>query len=200
MVINDSMLFETGKLKTTNSSGLITKKKKKKKEQLFNVCDSQEYPAIRTLLWATNLWELSTETSELLQLKFSPISITNLSKDDLVEILSLLIWSLTLFVLIKYDDHGEGDTFTLYSNLRRRINFQSKLTLSHPMLESDSDMMYDSRMSPLHSKTKNFLERSSHTQSVLTFDVLLGTCMAIGDGAHSGNLWYLSSMALPIFL
>lgn len=131
--------------------------------------------------------DLGTSPTQVL----SSISITNLSEEDLLGVLSLIIWSLTVFVLIKYvfivlqaDDHGEGGTFTLYSNLCRHLNLQSRLSNDQiTRLESDSNMTYYSRSSPLRSKTKNFIEKSSAAQSFLTFVVLLGTCMVIGDGA-----------------
>ncbi|KAM7499743.1 hypothetical protein LguiA_024157 [Lonicera macranthoides] len=126
----------------------------------------------------------------------------NLTEEDLLGVLSLIIWCLTLFALVKYvfivlngDDHGEGGTFALYSNLCRHINLQSKLNLQNTRLESDVIMPYCmTRGSPLRSKTKNFLERSSAAQSLLTFVVLLGTCMVIGDGALTPATCVLSSL------
>lgn len=131
--------------------------------------------------------DLGTSPTQVL----SSISITNLTEEDLLGVLSLIIWCLTLFALVKYvfivlnaDDHGEGGTFALYSNLCQHINLQSKLSLQNMRLESDAIVPYcTTRGSPLRSKTKNFLERSSAAQSFLTFVVLLGTCMVIGDGA-----------------
>lgn len=140
--------------------------------------------------------DLGTSPTQVL----SSISVTNLSEEDLLGVLSLIIWSLTVFVLIKYvfivlqaDDHGEGGTFALYSNLCRHLNIQSRLSDNQSTrLESDSSMTYYSRSSPLRSKTKNFIEKSSAAQSLITFVVLLGTCMVIGDGALTpatcGNL------------
>lgn len=50
------------------------------------------------------------------------------SRDDLLGALSLIIWTLTLMVSIKYvmivllaDDEGEGGTFALYSLLSRYV-------------------------------------------------------------------------------
>ena len=50
------------------------------------------------------------------------------SYDDLLGALSLIIWSLTLIVTIKYvlivlfaDDEGEGGTFAMYSLLSRYV-------------------------------------------------------------------------------
>lgn len=52
------------------------------------------------------------------------------SRDDLLGGLSLIIWTLTLIVTVKYvlivlraDDEGEGGTFALYSLLSRHVGF-----------------------------------------------------------------------------
>uniref|UniRef100_M0ZQS1 Potassium transporter 17 n=1 Tax=Solanum tuberosum TaxID=4113 RepID=M0ZQS1_SOLTU len=123
---------------------------------------------------------------------FSSTRLTNLTEDDLLGTFSLIFWTLTLLVLVKYvfivlhaNDHGEGGTFALYSYLCRHINFQSKLSIHNVRMESDESMAYYSQESgsSRRSKTKKFLEKSSTAQNVLTFVVLLGTCMVIGDGA-----------------
>lgn len=122
---------------------------------------------------------------------FSATSFTNLSEDDLLGTLSLIIWTLTSLVLVKYvfivlhaNDHGEGGTFAIYSYICRHIHFNSKFTIHNTKLESDSAMAYyTGGRSPLSTRAKDFLERSSSAQNFLTVIVLLGTCMVIGDGA-----------------
>lgn len=54
----------------------------------------------------------------------------NPSYDDLLGALSLIIWTLTLMVSIKYvlivlraDDEGEGGTFAIYSLLSRYVHY-----------------------------------------------------------------------------
>ena len=54
------------------------------------------------------------------------------SREDLLGVLSLIIWTLTLMVSIKYvtivlraDDEGEGGTFAVYSLLSRYVRFAS---------------------------------------------------------------------------
>lgn len=119
---------------------------------------------------------------------FSATSLTNLTQDDLLGTLSLIIWTLTLLVLIKYvfivlqaNDHGEGGTFALYSYLCRHLNLRSKFSIQNTRLEPDSCIINGG--SPFATRTKEFLERSSSAQNFLTLVVLLGTCMVIGDGA-----------------
>lgn len=121
---------------------------------------------------------------------FSSTRVTNLTEEDLLGTLSLIIWTLTSLVLIKYvfvvlhaNDHGEGGTFALYSYISRHIKFRSKFTIQNTNLESDSDMQYNSEESRLGIKIKKFIERSTKAQTSLTILVFLGTCMVIGDGA-----------------
>ncbi|XP_052186691.1 potassium transporter 26-like [Diospyros lotus] len=132
----------------------------------------------------------------------SSINLSNPNEEDLLGILSLIVWTLTLLVLIKYvfivlyaNDHGEGGTFALYSYLCRHIKFKSKFTIRSTRLESDESMRYYStRNSAFKSKAKRFLEGSSTAQSILTFVVLLGTCMVIGDGALTPATCVLSAL------
>ncbi|KAG6391594.1 hypothetical protein SASPL_149350 [Salvia splendens] len=112
---------------------------------------------------------------------FSATRFTNLREDDLLGTLSLIIWTLTLLVLIKYvfivmhaNDHGEGGTFALYSYIRRHINFTTNFTIRNVRLDSRT---------PSPTRVKGFLERSTFGQNFVTIIVLLGTCMVIGDGA-----------------
>ncbi|KAK3014963.1 hypothetical protein RJ639_008123 [Escallonia herrerae] len=162
----------------------------------------KEYPPMETLMLAYQslgvvYGDLGTSPTQVL----SSITITNLTEEDYLGILSLIVWTLTMFAFIKYvfivlhaDDHGEGGTFALYSNLCRHINFQGKLTDPTRRLESDATMTNYSRRSPLQSKTKNLIESSSGAQSLLTFIVLLGTCMVIGDGALTPATCVLSAL------
>ncbi len=58
------------------------------------------------------------------------------SYDELVQVLSVIIWSLTIMVSIKYvlvvlhaDNEGEGGTFSCYSLLTRYVNTPPSLPL-----------------------------------------------------------------------
>ncbi|XP_043714495.1 potassium transporter 26-like [Telopea speciosissima] len=121
---------------------------------------------------------------------FSSVSLSEPGEKDILGVLSLIFWTLTLVALIKYvmivlraDDYGEGGTFALYSLLNRHINFRNKIGIQNTRLHSDKSLKYYADKSDLQSKTKKFLENSSRAQSILTFVVLIGTCMVIGDGA-----------------
>ncbi|KAK4431364.1 Potassium transporter 26 [Sesamum alatum] len=122
---------------------------------------------------------------------FSSTRLTNLSEEDLVGTLSLIIWTLTSLVLIKYvfivlhaDDHGEGGTFALYSCIRRHVNFDSRFSVQYARFEPETNIVAcDGGGRALGRRIKKVLERSSTAQDFLTVLALLGTCMVIGDGA-----------------
>ncbi|XP_047327024.1 potassium transporter 26-like [Impatiens glandulifera] len=133
----------------------------------------------------------------------SSVQLENIPTEaDFLGIMSLIFWTLTLLPLIKYvfivlraDDHGEGGTFALYSFLCRHLNFRTKLTIQNTRLDSDSNKsFYTQTTGRLKSKTKGFIENSVVVQSVLTFVVLLGTCMVIGDGALTPATSVLSAL------
>ncbi|XP_058206096.1 potassium transporter 26-like [Rhododendron vialii] len=131
----------------------------------------------------------------------SSVNFKDPTEEDFLGILSLIFWTLTLIPLIKYvfivlraDDHGEGGTFALYSFLCRHLKFKSKLTIQDTKLPSDASMRYYTEGSAIKSKTKNFIEGSPSFQNLLTFVVLLGTCMVIGDGALTPATSVLSAL------
>ncbi|KAL2550621.1 Potassium transporter 5 [Forsythia ovata] len=162
----------------------------------------EEYPAMQTLLLAYQslgvvYGDLGTSPVNV----FSSTRLTNLTEEDLLGTLSLIIWTLTSLVLIKYvfivldaNDHGEGGTFALYSYICRHINIRSKFSIRNTRLESDEDMTYYSRGSPLRTRTRKFLETNPTAQNFLTILVLLGTCMVIGDGALTPATCVLSAL------
>ncbi|KAL0910278.1 hypothetical protein M5K25_021243 [Dendrobium thyrsiflorum] len=140
---------------------------------------------------------------------FSSIRLSEPGENDILGILSLIFWTLTMMGLIKYvfivlqaDDHGEGGTFALYSLLRQHVNFKGKMIIPSTRLGSDFNLKYHSKGSKLQSKAKRFLEENSKVQAVITFIVLLGTCMVIGDGALtpaiSEHVVYLSVAILVV--
>ncbi|GMP24682.1 hypothetical protein CsSME_00001864 [Camellia sinensis var. sinensis] len=163
---------------------------------------AKTYNAMQTLLLAYQslgvvYGDLGTSPVNVLP----SVNLSNPKEEDLLGIFSIIFWTITILVLIKYvfivlhaDDNGEGGTFALYSFLCRHINFQSKLTIQNTRLESDDTMRYYTRGSALQSRTKKLLERSTTAQSILTFVVLLGTCMVIGDGALTPATCVLSSL------
>ncbi|CAI9092365.1 OLC1v1027582C1 [Oldenlandia corymbosa var. corymbosa] len=188
---------------TTNSGGGDLFLAKKYQTSLPH---KKEYTTVQTLLLAFQSLGIvygDIGTSPLYVL--SSVGLKDPTEDDLLGILSLIFWTLTIIPLIKYvfivlraDDHGEGGTFALYSYLCRHINFKSELTIqSATRLESDANMSFytQGEGSAIKSKTKTFIENSKFAQNFLTFVVLLGTSMVIGDGALTPATSVLSALA-----
>ncbi|CAI9117926.1 OLC1v1019418C1 [Oldenlandia corymbosa var. corymbosa] len=143
---------------------------------------------------------------------FSATSLTNLKEEDLLGTFSLIFWTLTIIVWIKYvfivldaNDDGEGGTFALYSYLSKHIRLENKLmsnvvqTTTNLGCEVDDEKVkYRSRftraISPMGLKIKKFLETNHKAQNALVLIVLMGTCMVIGDGALTPATCVLSAI------
>ncbi|KAL8211333.1 hypothetical protein R6Q57_005770 [Mikania cordata] len=120
--------------------------------------------------------------------------------EDVVGALSLIIYSLTLVPLIKYvfivcraNDNGQGGTFALYSILCRH----AKVNTIPNQHKTDEELTTYSR-SRIHeksfaAKTKRWLERQTFNKNALLLLVLVGTCMAIGDGILTPAISVLSA-------
>lgn len=105
---------------------------------------------------------------------------------DLVGALSIIIWSLTLIVTVKYtfivlsaDDDGQGGTFALYSLLARYANIARN--------DPDTQMIRMERaktndMKPVSKSVREFIERSHTAQFVLKVLGVLGVSMVMADG------------------
>ncbi|KAI9844643.1 MAG: hypothetical protein M1838_002098 [Thelocarpon superellum] len=110
------------------------------------------------------------------------------SYDDLLGVLSVIIWTLTLIVTVKYicivlyaDDDGEGGTFALYSLLARYAN----ITRSDPKAASMVKMerYLSSDMKPSNKSIRSILERSQIARFFLKLLGVLGVSLIIADGA-----------------
>ncbi|KAF5752824.1 hypothetical protein HS088_TW01G00742 [Tripterygium wilfordii] len=122
--------------------------------------------------------------------------------DEILGVLSLVFWTLTLIPLFKYiifvlgaDDNGEGGTFALYSLLCRR----AKLGLLTASCVPDDDScaqdpgpsVEDTRTSSL---LKEFFDKHQSSRILLLLAVLLGTSMVIGDGILTPSMSVLSAV------
>ncbi|KAI5002623.1 hypothetical protein ZWY2020_027273 [Hordeum vulgare] len=123
---------------------------------------------------------------------FPSVVLPGAGERDFLGILSLILWTLTLMSLVKYvlivlraDDHGEGGTFALYSLLRQHVSFKTGSTPAQvTRLPSDLQLRFHGKKRrPEPSRVQRFLEGSAAAQSVLTYVVLVGTSMVMGDGA-----------------
>ncbi|KAH6609144.1 hypothetical protein Trco_002490 [Trichoderma cornu-damae] len=110
------------------------------------------------------------------------------SWDDLVGALSIIIWSLTLIVTVKYcfivlsaDDDGQGGTFALYSLLARYTNIaRNRDPRAAAMIRMERYRTND--LTPGGKSLRKFLERSKSSQIILQLVGVLGVSMVMADG------------------
>ncbi|KAL6839916.1 hypothetical protein ACP4OV_029726 [Aristida adscensionis] len=133
---------------------------------------------------------------------FSSLALPGAGEADLLGVLSLILWTLTMLSLVKYvfivlraDDHGEGGTFALYSLLRQHVNFKADdVPVPITRMASDADLEFHGKNAGAPSRLQKLLEESPVLQAALTYLVLLGTCMMIGDGALTPAISVLSAV------
>ncbi|KAL8849107.1 MAG: hypothetical protein Q9221_005876 [Calogaya cf. arnoldii] len=109
------------------------------------------------------------------------------SYDDLLGALSLIIWSVTLMVSVKYvlivlraDDEGEGGTFAIYSLLSRYANIVRR----DPREERSIKMeRVEASSLPATSKhTRSFIEGSTVMKVLLKIIGVFGVSLVMSDG------------------
>ncbi|KAB2601694.1 potassium transporter 10-like [Pyrus ussuriensis x Pyrus communis] len=121
--------------------------------------------------------------------------------EDLVEALSVIIYSLTLIVLLKYvcivcraNDNGEGGTFALYSLLCRYV----KIKAIPNQDQTDEALTTYSRSKfgekSFAARTRRWLEGNAFMQSTLLILVLVGSSAVIGDGILTPAISVLSAV------
>lgn len=103
---------------------------------------------------------------------------------DLVGALSIIIWSLTLIVSIKYvfivlaaDDDGEGGTFALYSLLARYANIVRKDPIQSGTVKMERYNTGD--LESPNMGVRNFLETSIIARGLLKILGVVGVSMVI---------------------
>ncbi|KAJ0162719.1 Potassium transporter 5, partial [Colletotrichum tanaceti] len=109
------------------------------------------------------------------------------TKNDLIQVLSLVIWSLTLMVTIKYvfivlhaDNEGEGGTFSCYSLLTRYANITNFDPREEATVRMERRNTQDVR--PVTRGIRAVIERSSVTRGFLKTIGVLAVSMVIADG------------------
>ncbi|XP_030942779.1 potassium transporter 11-like isoform X1 [Quercus lobata] len=121
--------------------------------------------------------------------------------EDVIGVLSLIIYSLTLVPLIKYvfivsraTDNGQGGTFALYSLLCRhaKIKIFPNYDQSDEKLTTYNYRSYHEKS--LAAKTKRWLEKYAYGKTALLVLVLVGSCMVIGDGILTPAISVLSAV------
>lgn len=109
------------------------------------------------------------------------------SWDDLVGALSLIIWSLTIIVTIKYvfivlqaDDEGEGGTFALFSLLSRYIHIVRRDPMDVSTLKMSRYSTNDLRDS--HQAVRATVEQSRYIKLLLSGLSIFGVTLVMSDG------------------
>ncbi|KAF7517078.1 hypothetical protein G7054_g13914 [Neopestalotiopsis clavispora] len=142
-----------------------------------------------TLLWlayqSTGVIYGDIGTSPLYVYSSTFTSVPNYN--DVLQVLSLIIWSLTIMVTIKYvvivlhaDNDGEGGTFSCYSLLTRYAN----ITQRDPR-EALLVKMQRIKTNDLHDSSKKIrsgMEKSPFVRGLLKFIGVLAVSMVMADG------------------
>ncbi|KAJ8636425.1 hypothetical protein MRB53_010692 [Persea americana] len=123
-------------------------------------------------------------------------------KDDILGVLSLILYTITLLPLIKYvfivlraNDNGDGGTFALYSLICR----YAKVGMLPSQQAEDAEVSNYQLALPNNrlrraSRVKSTLENSKFAKYLLLFITLLGTSMVIGDGVLTPCISVLSAV------
>ncbi|XP_021775446.1 potassium transporter 5-like [Chenopodium quinoa] len=124
------------------------------------------------------------------------------NRDDILGVLSLIYYTITLLPLIKYvfivlraNDNGKGGTFALYSLLCRN----AKVGLLPSQQAEDQDvsnyqLQLPSNQLGLPLKLKTFLENSIISKYILLLVTMLSTSLVIGDGVLTPSISVLSAV------
>ncbi|PKI42169.1 hypothetical protein CRG98_037408 [Punica granatum] len=122
--------------------------------------------------------------------------------DDILGVLSLIFYTITLIPLIKYvfivlqaNDNGDGGTFALYSLICR----YTRVGLIPSQQAEDQDVSNFQLELPNNrlrraSRVKSKLEQSRFAKYFLLFATMLGTSMVIGDGVLTPCISVLSAV------
>ncbi|XP_072993089.1 probable potassium transporter 13 isoform X1 [Typha latifolia] len=123
--------------------------------------------------------------------------------DEILGVLSLVFWTLTLIPLCKYiifvlaaDDNGEGGTFALYSLMCRNSKIglldTSQAAYEHISVNKRAAASNETRTNLL---IKNYIEKHKTSRIMLLLFVLLGTSMVISDGVLTVTMSVLSAVS-----
>ncbi|KAE9615998.1 putative potassium transporter [Lupinus albus] len=125
------------------------------------------------------------------------------NKDDILGVLSLIIYTIVLIPMLKYvfivlwaNDNGNGGAFALYSLICRHVKVSlipnqqpEDKELSNYKLETPSTQMKRAQ------KHKQKLEGSHYARIILLLVTIMGTSMVIGDGILTPTISVLSAVS-----
>ncbi|KAB5580288.1 potassium transporter-domain-containing protein [Coniochaeta sp. 2T2.1] len=107
--------------------------------------------------------------------------------EDLIQVLSVVIWSLTLVVTVKYvlivlraDNEGEGGTFSCYSLLTRYANLTDRDPREQVLVRMERTLTQDMR--PANRSLRAKIEKSSFFRGLLKTIGVLAVSMVMADG------------------
>ncbi|KAI1779527.1 potassium transporter [Hypoxylon cercidicola] len=107
--------------------------------------------------------------------------------DDLLQVLSVVLWSLTIMVTLKYvlivlraDNQGEGGTFSCYSLLTRYANITDRDPREARLIKMERHETGDMR--PSNRTVRSSMERSRFMRGLLKVIGVLAVSMVIADG------------------
>ncbi|KAL9247180.1 hypothetical protein vseg_020638 [Gypsophila vaccaria] len=123
--------------------------------------------------------------------------------NDILGVLSLIYYTITLLPLIKYvfivllaNDNGKGGTFALYSLLCRNTKVG---LLPSTQIEDQQVSNYQLELPSKHLgislKVKKFLENSNVSKYTLLIVTMLSTSLVIGDGVLTPSISVLSAVS-----
>ncbi|KAI9495852.1 potassium transporter-domain-containing protein [Zychaea mexicana] len=111
----------------------------------------------------------------------------NPTREDVLGALSVIIWSMTLVVSVKYcifvlsaNDHGEGGTFALYSLLSRYAN----INWNNPNAVGRAGFKRypTGDIKSVNRGLRRWIENSSFLRHLINLLSIIGVCMVIADG------------------
>ncbi|KHG06135.1 Potassium transporter 1 -like protein [Gossypium arboreum] len=146
--------------------------------------------------------DLSTSPLYVYKTTFSGKLSLHENDEEIYGVFSFIFWTFTLIALFKYtlivmsaDDNGEGGTFALYSLLCRH----ARLSILPNQQATDEKLSayatHGSVETWQSSALKSFFEKHPRFRTGLFILVLLGTCMAIGDGVLTPTISVLSAVS-----
>ncbi|XP_043715594.1 potassium transporter 1 isoform X1 [Telopea speciosissima] len=145
--------------------------------------------------------DLSTSPLYVYKTTFSGKLSLHENDEEIYGVLSFIFWTFTLIPLFKYifivmsaEDNGEGGTFALYSLLCRHAKL-SVLPNQQAVDERLSEYGTEGSDTQRSSMLKSFFEKHPKFRNGLMIFVLLGTCMAIGDGILTPAISVLSAVS-----
>ncbi|KAJ5771551.1 potassium transporter [Penicillium odoratum] len=109
------------------------------------------------------------------------------SRQDLVGVLSIIIWSLSMMVTVKYvlvilhaDNDGEGGTFSTYALLSRYMNITHRDPREASLVRMKRYM--SSELAGAGQKLRRRIESSKVTRKILQVTGVLAVTMVLSDG------------------